>query len=56
MVGININIEGCELILKAQKATDKMKGKFDIKTAVKIRCEVDEKYSKIKSDFENQAK
>ncbi len=53
MVGLNVNIPACELILRAQEAVKKMKGKFDLKTACKIQVDVDAKYARINSDFEN---
>jgi hypothetical protein len=51
MVGLNVNIPACELILRAQESMLEMKGNFDLKTACKIQVEVDEKYAEIKSDF-----
>jgi len=56
MVGLNVNIPACELILRAQESIKQMNGKFDLMTAAKIQVEVEEKYAKIESDFNNQTK
>jgi hypothetical protein len=51
MVGLNVNIKACELILRAEQAMEEMKGNFDLHTACKIQVEVDEKYAKMEAEF-----
>lgn len=54
MVGLNVSIQGAELIMEAQETMRKMGGKFDVKTAVRILLATNEKYSKMQSDFEDE--
>jgi len=51
MVGINVNIPACELILRTQSVMKKMKGKFDLQTAAKLQVEVDDFFGKMENDF-----
>ncbi len=51
MVGVHINCAGAELILRAQSAMRKMKGKFDLQTACQIRKDIDDTYGSLESDF-----
>lgn len=56
MVGINVNIPACELILRTQEAMIKMKGKFDLRTAAKLQVEVDDFFGKMENDFKSESK
>ena len=56
MVGINVNIPACELILRTQEAMQKMKGKFDLRTAAKLQVEVDDFFGKMENDFKGEPK
>ena len=44
MAGLVANDAACDLILRVQSAMRKMGGDFDLETASKIECEVQEKY------------
>jgi len=54
MVGINVNIPACELILRTQEAMLKMKGKFDLRTAAKLQVDVDDFFGKMENDFKDE--
>lgn len=54
MVGINVNIPACELILRTQSVMKKMKGKFDLQTAAKLQVEVDDFFGKMENDFKSE--
>ena len=56
MVGLNVNIPACELILKTQAAMIKMKGKFDLETAAKLQVENDDFFGKMANDFNEEHK
>lgn len=56
MVGLNVNIPACELILRTQEAMSKMKGKFDLQTAAKLQVEVDDFFGKMENDFKANIK
>ena len=51
MVGLNVNIPACRLIMKAQEAISKMGGKFDLETACKIQVENDDYFNKMEDVF-----
>lgn len=51
MVGLNVNIPTCRLIIKAQEAVSKMGGKFDLETASKIQVENDDYFAKMEQVF-----
>jgi hypothetical protein len=54
MVGLQANMQSCELILRAQSALKTMGGKFDLKTAAEIKVEVSDFYDKLESDFNDK--
>jgi hypothetical protein len=54
MVGLNVSMKSAELIKEAINHIEKMGGKFDLMTACKIKEKIDEKYSKILNDYNNQ--
>jgi hypothetical protein len=56
MVGLNVDIPVCRLILKAQEAFSKMGVKFDLQTASKIQIENDDYFAKIEDDFKSEQK
>ena len=56
MVGINVNIPTCELILKTQAAMRKMGGKFDLETAINLKIENDYFFAKMAEDFKDESK
>lgn len=51
MVGLNVNIPACRLIIKAQESFSKMGGKFDLETASKIQVENDDYFAKMDDVF-----
>lgn len=51
MVGLNVNIPACRLIIKAQESVSKMGGKFDLATASKIQVENDDYFAKMDDVF-----
>jgi len=56
MVGLNVNIPACELILRTQEAMRKMKGQFDLRTAAKLQVEVDDFFGEMENDFKAESK
>jgi len=54
MVGLNISMKSTELIKEAINHMEKMGGKFDLMTACEIKVKIDEKYSKILDNYNNQ--
>jgi hypothetical protein len=56
MVGLNVNIPACRLIVKAQEAVSKMGGKFDLETACKIQVENDDYFAKMEDIFNDKHK
>ena len=56
MVGLNVNIPACELILKTQAAMKKMGGKFDLDTAAKLQVKNDDFFAKMAADFKDEQK
>ena len=54
MVGLNVNMKSAELIKEAINHIEKMGGKFDLMTACEIKVKIDDKYSKILENYNNQ--
>ena len=56
MVGLNVNIPTCRLIIKAQEAVSKMGGKFDLETASKIQVENNNYFAEMEQVFNDTYK
>jgi hypothetical protein len=54
MTGVTNNIMACESILRTQKAVKKLGGKFSISDAIEIKNQIDEEFSKLHEDYNNQ--
>ena len=54
MVGLNVNMKSAELIKEAINHIEKMGGKFDLMTACEIKVKIDDKYTKILENYNNQ--